>query len=145
MKLIFYFLFLFFSALILASLEVQIEGKYGWAAKLPTFHLKKKIGVKPITGYHIFFLTFTFLILHFPVFFLKTWNWQREFLTFGSWIFIWSLEDFLWFIINPHYGLNKFNKNNKNIWWHKSWFLGLPSFYWFTFPLSTILIALGWQ
>ncbi len=131
---------------ILAFLEIQIEGKYGWAEKLPCFKTKKKIlGEKPITGYHIFVLAFTFLIFHLPVFYISEWTLKNELLVLGSWIFVWSLEDFLWFVFNPHYGLKKFNKNNKDLWWHESWFLGLPSFYWISFPLSAILIAFAWQ
>ena len=40
----------------------------------------------------------------------------------------WVVEDFLWFVLNPHFGWSKFNKNS--IWWHKRWFLGLPLDYW---------------
>ena len=143
MKLIIYLLYLILGAFILALLEIQIEGKWGWAKKLPTFKLKRKVGPKPITGYHIYFLSFTFLLIHFPYFFTG-WNLKNELLIIGSWIFIWSLEDFLWFVINPHFSLKKFNKENNKLWWHQSWFLGLPSFYWLVFPVSTILIALGW-
>lgn len=130
------------ASLALAALEVQIEGKHGWAADLPTFRLKKKMGEKPITGYHIFIILFTLIIFHFPLFF-ASWSWKKEALLFGVFISMWTLEDFLWFVLNPHYGLTKFNKNNKDIWWHKSWFAGVPSFYWALFPIGIILIALG--
>ena len=142
MKFIIYLLYLIICALILALLEIQIEGKYGWAKKLPTFKLKQKIGIKPITGYHIYFLSFTILLIHLPLFFTG-WSLKNELLIIGSWIFIWSLEDFLWFIFNPYFGLKKFNKQNKNLWWHQSWFLGLPTFYWLVFPLAAILISLS--
>ena len=144
MGLVSFIFYLSLCAVILVFLEIQIEGKHGWAGKLPCFKTKKKIfGEKPITGYHIFILIFTLLIFHLPVFF-SDWSFKKEMLIIGSWIFVWSLEDFLWFIFNPHYGLSKFNKANKEIWWHKSWFLGLPSFYWLAFPASLILVVLGW-
>jgi hypothetical protein len=138
-------LLIFFCALAsltLAALEIQIEGKNGWAANLPAFRLKRKIGAKPITGYHLFIILFTLIIFHFPLFF-TCWSLQKEALILGAFIFIWALEDFLWFVLNPHYGLRKFNRGNKDIWWHKNWFLGLPTFYWYLFPLAAILIALG--
>lgn len=144
MKLVLLLLYILVSALVLAALEIQIEGKHGWAAKLPTFKMKKKLlGVKPLTGYHVFFLLFTLLIFHFPIFFISHWCYKNELLVLGTWILVWSLEDFLWFVINPHFGLKKFNKDNKDLWWHQSWFLGLPTFYWFSFPLGIFLIALG--
>lgn len=142
MGIILIIIYVFFAALILAALEIQIEGKDGWAAKLPTFRLKKKMGAKPITGYHLFIILFTLLIFHFPLFFTD-WSLRKESLLFGAYILMWTLEDFFWFILNPHYGLSKFHKNNKDIWWHQSWFAGLPTFYWFLFPLAVILIALG--
>ena len=55
--------FLFVLALILAELEVQIEGPAGWAEKLPTWRAKegkwyskgfqKMLSNKPMTGYHL--------------------------------------------------------------------------------------------
>jgi len=142
MKIILLIFFSVLASLTLAALEIQIEGKDGWAAKLPTFRLKKKIGVKPITGYHLFIILFTLIIFHFPLFF-ACWSWKKEILLLGVFIFMWTLEDFLWFVLNPHYVLSKFNKSNPDIWWHKSWFAGVPAFYWFLFPLAVILITLG--
>ena len=142
MKIMLLFIFIISAATTLSALEVQIEGKDGWAARLPTFRLKKKMGEKPITGYHLFILSFTLIIFHFPLFF-TCWSLKKEFLLLGAYIFMWTLEDFLWFVLNPHYGLRKFNKNNPDIWWHQSWFAGLPTFYWFLFPAALILIALG--
>ena len=142
MKILALFFLILFASCALAALEIQIEGKHGWAAKLPTFRLKKKMGEKPITGYHIFIILFTLIIFHFPLFF-TFWSWKKEALILGAFIFMWTLEDLLWFVLNPHYGLAKFNKNNKDIWWHKSWLLGLPSFYWILLPLAAILITLG--
>lgn len=142
MTLFFIIIFIVISALTLAALEIQIEGKNGWAANLPTFRLKRKIGAKPITGYHLFIIIFTLIIFHFPLFF-TCWSLQKEALILGVFIFMWTLEDFLWFVLNPHYGLSKFNKSNSDIWWHKSWFAGVPTFYWFLFPLAAILISLG--
>jgi hypothetical protein len=144
MKIFLIIVYIFISALVFAALEIQIEGKNGWAAKLPTFRIKNKImGVRPLTGYHLFFILFTLIIFHFPVFFLDKWSSKNEFLVLGSWILMETLEDFLWFAINPDFGLKKFNNKNPDLWWYKSWFLGLPSFYWYTFPIGLIFIALS--
>jgi len=141
MKIFLIIVYIVISALVLAALEIQIEGKYGWASKLPAFRIKNKImGAKPLTGYHLFFLLFTLIIFHFPLFFVSQWNYQNELLVFGTWILIWTLEDFLWFTINPYFGLKKFNNKNPDLWWHKSWFWGLPSFYWYSFPIGIIFI-----
>jgi len=42
--------------------------------------------------------------------------------------------DFLWFVINPHYGIKKFRPNC--IAWHKRWLLGVPLDYWGSVALS---------
>ena len=60
-------------AFLVAKLEINIEGKYGWAEKLPTRKIKNKItdlllGGAPLTGYHFWlFLTILFS-LHLPFF-----------------------------------------------------------------------------
>jgi hypothetical protein len=59
----------------------------------------------------------------------------------ASFILSVGLEDFFWFMLNPKYGLKKYNK--KYVYWFKSWFLGFPSFYFFIFPLAIFLLILG--
>src|SRR5437667_4141 len=53
--------YFFFIAFILAHLEIQIEGPYGWAEKLPTWRwdsprVRRWFG-KPVTGYHLCLVT----------------------------------------------------------------------------------------
>jgi hypothetical protein len=59
---------LFFLATVLALLEVQVEGKFGWAEKLPCWRPKNPeafaprtysriMGDRPLTGYHIVFFS----------------------------------------------------------------------------------------
>jgi len=40
----------------------------------------------------------------------------------------WIIEDFLWFVLNPAFGIAGFVR--KNIPWHKQWFLNVPVDYW---------------
>jgi len=111
-------------AVILALWEIQIEGKNGWAEKLPCWRIEKGwivrvMGGRPFTGYH----------------------WRLESLLLGSLIGIMVVEDFLWFIFNPHYGLKKFKKGE--IWWHKNWWGPVPDFLLPALILACILIYSG--
>jgi hypothetical protein len=61
--------FMVFLAFILALWEIQIEGKDGWAAKLPCWRLEKGwlvklTGGRPITGYHLFMTLFLIAMVH---------------------------------------------------------------------------------
>ncbi len=118
--------------------ETQIEGKDGWARKLPTFRLnifitKLLIG-KPITGYHIFMLAMFITIFH-GVYIFIPWSPFVEAQVWG-WLFIYFiLEDFLWFVFNKHYGIKKFKEGK--IPWHKRWLWKLPISYW-TFGIAGV-------
>jgi len=66
---LFFFLFLFWLSFVLAKLEIQIEGKFGWAEKAPTWRLPPEhwiskifFGGKPATGYHTWLYIFVFLL-----------------------------------------------------------------------------------
>ena len=68
-------LLLWFWALGLAGIEIEIEGGYGWAERLPTWWLRRGLvgriygvamGHRPLTGYHVFAFTIPLLILHLP-------------------------------------------------------------------------------
>jgi hypothetical protein len=62
--------YFFVIALVLAHLEIQIEGPHGWAEKLPTWRwdtpgVRRWVG-KPVTGYHVCLVTCLLLLLHVP-------------------------------------------------------------------------------
>ena len=126
-------------AFLVAKLEINIEGKYGWAEKLPTRKIKNKItdlllGGAPLTGYHFWlFLTILFL-LHLPFFLGLTWNLAGEFKLLGFFFVFLIIEDFLWFILNPAFGIRKFTKTH--IHWHKNWIGFLPKNYYLGIFLS---------
>ena len=116
-------LFWFIFALLFALVEVENEGKYGWAQKAQTWyratsHLPKIttifIGSKPMTGYHLFLFPLVLLLTHIPFFAGLSWSPDRELMTltvFFSWTSLW---DYLWFIFNPFYKIQAFKK----AWWY---------------------------
>jgi len=137
--------FMVFMAVVLALWEIQIEGKDGWAAKLPAWRIEKGwpvrlSGGRPVTGYHVYLTLFLLGFVHLPLFFVS-WSWQLESLLLGFYVGMVSIEDFFWFLLNPHYGLKNFRKGK--IWWHKSWWGPVPALYYFLFALAAVLIVLG--
>ena len=140
-----YLTFMVFMAFILALWEIQIEGKDGWAANLPGWHIEKGWPVKltggrPVTGYHFYMTIFMIAIVHLPVFFVQ-WTWQLECLLMGFYVGMMVMEDFLWFVLNPHFGIRNFHKDR--IWWHKQWWGPVPALYWYLLPIAGILIFFG--
>lgn len=137
---------IFLAAVAWAKLEIEIEGPDGWAANLPTWRVKDHFllrlfyGGRPLTGYHVWAFFFVFLCFHVPLAALRTWSVHYEVRVIGAYHIFWIVEDFLWFVLNPHYGLSNFKPSN--IWWHKKWLLGLPLDYWVwgLFGLTCILI-----
>jgi hypothetical protein len=142
-----FLVFLIFMAFILAEWEIQIEGKDGWAAKAPGWRIQngwlmKLSGGRPVTGYHFYMTIFLIALVHLPLFFTP-WNWRLESLLLGFYVGMVLVEDFLWFLLNPHFGLRKFRKGQ--IWWHKSWWGPVPALYWFLLLLAAFLIWMGWK
>jgi hypothetical protein len=136
--------FLFFALLIVAStlfalLEIQIEGKYGWAQKLPTWRIQSKyfkfILSHEITGYHIFMFSMILVLLHVGLI-LNGWTLRGELIIISFYLLMTMFEDFLWFIFNPHYGIEKFNP--KYVKWHTKWFLNFPVDYWIYIPIGIL-------
>jgi hypothetical protein len=137
--------FMVFLACIFALWEIQIEGKDGWAANSPGWRIEKGWAVKlmggrPLTGYHVFMVVFIIGIIHLPLFFVP-WSLRLECLLTGFYLGMVLLEDFLWFVLNPYYGIKSFRKGK--IWWHKTWWGPVPSLYWFLSIISVLLIYFG--
>lgn len=146
MELFIFFVFLVTAAVLLALWEIQIEGSNGWAAQLPTWRLSNRftrllMGGRPLTGYHTFLTLFLLLLLHGPLLFLD-WSGQVEAKIIGLYLVLITVEDWLWFVFNPAWGLRKF-KESKALWWHPRWVLGLPNFYWVSLPLGILAILWG--
>jgi len=141
-------IYLFILAIVLAILEIQIEGKYGWAKNLPTWRptqdnwlvraYTKFMSDREPTGYHMSMFTFVLLIFHFPYVFgqvLNLTNWLMTMSLFFIFIVLW---DFLWFVFNPHHPLKKFTK--QHILWHKKWWAGAPLDYYLSILVSLIIL-----
>ncbi|MCX7206784.1 MAG: hypothetical protein NT086_12530 [Proteobacteria bacterium] len=120
--------------LFFAQVEIQIEGAAGWAAALPTWRIEKHWlldifwGGRPMTGYHAWVFPFVALFFHYPFFFMQQWSIRLELRALASIMFFWIVEDYLWFILNPAYGINHFSP--EYIPWHKNWFWFAPVDYW---------------
>lgn len=140
-------IYLFFMALALAIIEVQIEGKSGWASQLPTWRPKigskfdkifsKIMSGKPTTGYHLAVFTFVFLIMHYPFFAGAKWCWISELQTLSLFLLFSAVWDFLWIVVNPHFGIKKMDV--QHIWWHKKRIGIVPLDYFFALIGSFIL------
>ena len=132
-------------SVILALWEIQIEGDDGWAAKLPGWRLEagwitRLTGGRPLTGYHLYMTLFLISSVHLPAFFTP-WSWRLESLLLGFYVGMVLIEDFCWFVLNPHYGIRRFRKGR--IWWHKQWWGPVPALYWVLTAIATALLCLG--
>lgn len=130
-------IFILISSVLFALLEIQIEGKDGWAEKLPTWKIKnpleKIIDMPYFTGYHIYFWIFIFTLLHFPYFLGLSFNFLNEVKIIETFILILLFEDFLWFILNPNWGIKRFLK--EKIPWNRDKIFYLPRIYWLSFVI----------
>ncbi len=133
--------------LFFAMTEIQIEGAHGWAASLPTWRIEKHWlldifwGGRPMTGYHAWVFPFMFLAFHLPLAVTGTVSWRLEARCLGSLMLFWIAEDFLWFVLNPAFGLAKFTP--QSIPWHRHWLLGVPVDYVVFMIVGGLL--LGWS
>jgi hypothetical protein len=140
-----YLVFMIFLAFLLALWEIQIEGKDGWAGMSPGWRIEKGwilklTGGRPVTGYHLYMTLFLIAIVHLPIFFVS-WSLRLESLIIGFYVGMVFVEDFLWFVLNPYYGIKNFRKGK--IWWHKTWWGPVPSFYWILLIIVIFLIYFG--
>lgn len=133
--------FVFLCALIHALLEIQIEGENGWAEKLPTKRFnnpfEKITGWTYIDGYHLFTWILFILFFHLPFLFNLSFNFQNELLILESIFVFFLVEDFLWFVINPKWGIKNFF--TQKISWHPNKILFFPQNYWISFIIIFVL------
>jgi len=140
-------LFLFFLSLLFAFVEIEIEGKNGWGEKIPTWYRKRK-GIRnlsrPLTGYHLTMHLFVLLFFHIGFFIGLAFNWVNEIYVLALYLMFFVIEDFLWFVFNPYYGLRKFKKDK--IWWHSKtpWVFGIfPIDYVYGVVIGSILMGIS--
>lgn len=129
-----YFAGIVAAAACFALFEIQIEGPAGWARDLPTWRLRspwfnRLFPGRPLTGYHLWVLVFMAVVAHLPFAFGLPWTWRGEMRSLAFLLFFWVLEDFLWFVLNPHFGLRRFRP--QHIEWHRhAWWWIAPRDYW---------------
>ncbi len=133
-----------------AKVEIHIEGKHGWAENLPTWKLPLRhwisrfvFGNKPATGYHLWLNLFIISFVH-AIYIVEVFSLSLELKLISFIIFFWVTEDFLWFVLNPDYGIKNFKK--EKIWWHRdNWWGIAPRDYFIALPIALLLyvISLG--
>lgn len=120
-------------AFVMAAVEIEIEGPYGWAEKLPTPYrisgpvarvFGAVLGGKPLTGYNLLMFAATLVAFHLPFAFGAAWTAVAELTVLAAWIAWSALWDFLWFLLNPAYGWRRFRPGT--VWWHSRWRWRLP-------------------
>lgn len=124
----FVYAFVWFVATLLAALEVEAEGKEGWAYKTATWYrvtgpwgaiFGRMQGNKPATGYH-FFLNMIVAVV--AVALVVAANYETGLLRGDVWLsalarylVFMPVWDFTWFLLNPDYA-GKIDR--QHVWWH---------------------------
>jgi hypothetical protein len=144
-------LLLWFWALCLAGIEIEIEGGYGWAERLPTWWLRRGavgrvygvfMGHRPLTGYHVFAFTIPLLVLHLPFVMGVDWTLAGELRVFATYFALAVVWDYLWFVLNPAYTVRRFHRGR--VWWFEvPWIWRFPLDYYSGIALSIALGALA--
>src|SRR6185369_8078240 len=141
-------LFVIAIAAVVAELEIQIEGEKGWAGALPTWRINNKAtsfilggAYHPLTGYHFFLGLFVITFFHFPFVLGLSWSGAIEFKIIAAFSLFWLIEDFLWFVFNPSFGISRFKPGE--IPWHQRWIWRLPFSYYKFFLLSLLFYTLS--
>ena len=139
-------------AVLMALLEIEIEGRHGWAERLPTGYRVRGPaartyrfigGTRPLTGYHLMMFPIPLLMLHYPYVAGADWSLAAEASTiavFLAWIIAW---DYLWFVLNPYWGVRRFRRGA--VWWYPGAWVGpLPLDYLLAVGASFAVAALAW-
>ena len=103
-----------------AWMEVEMEGKHGWAINLPT-----SCAFYGWTWYHVSMNLIVLLVMFYSLQYANFARWYYKLSYYVLYVTAWFVvEDIMWFVLNPHYGIRKYTPND--IFWHanKVWFLG---------------------
>jgi hypothetical protein len=142
-----FFVALAVTAFLFAKVEIEIEGGDGWAARLPTWRIENRLtrilyGGRPLTGYHLYVQLFVLVFVHVPFAIGLAWSLRAEALVVSFMVLFWIVEDFLWFVVNPKFGIRKFRP--QHIWWHeKAWWVVAPREYFFMGAFAVGLYLYG--
>ena len=75
--------------------------------------------------------------------FLAQWSLRLECRAIGCIMLVWIIEDYLWFVLNPAYGVAHFNP--AHIAWHKHWLWWAPTDYWVSLLLAGVLLWFSYK
>jgi hypothetical protein len=135
----------------LAGMEIEVEGGYGWAERLPTWFRKRGpvgrvfglvMGRRPLTGYHVYALAIPMLVLHFPFAVGVDWTLAAELRTIATYFALAVVWDYLWFVLNPAYTVRRFERGK--VWWFEvPWIWRFPLDYYLGVVLSVGLAGLA--
>jgi hypothetical protein len=134
------------ASLSFALLEVQVEGAAGWAGALPAWRVDNRftrvlMGGRVLTGYHLYAHLFVVAMVHVPYAMgaaRPTWRFEARIAAFL--VLFWVLEDFLWFVVNPAFGIRRFRR--EHVPWHApGWWWVMPREYWIFVPAACALYA----
>jgi hypothetical protein len=144
-------LLLFAWAFGLAGIEIEIEGGYGWAERLPTWYLRRGrvgrlyglvMGHRPLTGYHVYAFAIPMVVLHLPYVMGVDWTLAGELRTVATYFALAVVWDYLWFVLNPAYTVRRFRHGG--VWWfHVPWIWRFPLDYYLSIALSVALAGLA--
>ena len=123
-------LLLFAWAFGLAAIEIEIEGGWGWAERLPTWWrsrgargsgLRRRDGPAPLTGYHVWAFAIPLIVLNLPYVMGVEWTLAGELRTLATFFALAVVWDYLWFVLNPAYTVKRFERGK--VWWFEvPWF-----------------------
>ncbi len=126
--------FIVFSSFIFACIEIELEGRDGWAIDLPTPNIGKHF--QYLTLYHVFMFIFIFSMFNLAfVFNPKFFTWRNELFVLSLMCMWFLFEDVFWFVLNPYYGF----KHIGDAWWHATW-QDVPIIY-AILPLISMVLA----
>lgn len=143
--------YLYVFCVLLALLEIQIEGPDGWASGNPNVWMPGEgwwtplwhMGMgdrKELTGYHLFMNGFLLLVMHQHFFLGVKWSAREEARALTRFVVIGTFWDLYWFLFNPAYGLGRFD--HAHVWWHTQWVWGIPKHYLFMPVATTATVVL---
>ncbi|MBU1446200.1 hypothetical protein KKD70_02980 [Patescibacteria group bacterium] len=141
------YIYFFVIAFALIVIENKLEVKYKFAKKIHNLRIKSRFtsfvfGGKEISGYFIFVMIGLFLFLHIPFLITASWSIGAESEIFAVLLLAGIFWDFLWVVLNPYYGVRKFNQ--KHLYWYEAWVAGIPVEYARTFGLAAMISLLDY-
>jgi hypothetical protein len=97
---------------------------------------------RPLTGYHVFAFTIPLVVLHLPFTLGVDWSFAAELRTIATYFLIAVIWDYLWFVLNPAYTVDRFRRGS--VWWFpRAWIWRFPIDYYASIGLSVALAALA--